>query len=113
MTVQSNWFVERIEAGDDAGDPFAVPVEEVGSRIDLREPTARLDLRLHELVNREARLYNAGVSCAIKERPDTTCHACPISKAHDPTDRLGALCRLGREQEVVCTELAVLRCQGQ
>ena len=112
MNVQSNWFVERIEAGADAGDPFALPVEEVGQRIDLRDPAAVLDVRLHELVMREARLFSSGVSCAIKERPDTTCHACPVSKAHDPSDRFGALCRVGREQERVCTELAVLRCQG-
>lgn len=111
MIAQSNWFVERVDAADDA-DPFAVPVEEVGKRIDLRDPGAGLDLRLAELVHREARLFNAGITCAIKERPDTTCHACPISQAHDPGSALGALCRLGRQQECVCTELAVLRCQG-
>lgn len=113
MTAQSNWFVERIDAMQETGDPFAVPVEEVGQRIDLRDPAAALHLRLHELMTREAWLFNAGVSCAIKDRPDTSCHACPVSKAHDPSDRLGALCRVGREQETVCTELAVLRCQGR
>jgi len=113
MTARANWFVEQIEQLDDADDPFSMPVEEVGKRIDLREPQARLHLRLQELLNREGRLFDAGVTCEIKDRADATCHACPVSKAHDSADPLGVLCRLGREQERTCTELAVLRCRGQ
>lgn len=113
MTAKANWFVERAPDLDDEQDPFSVPVEEVGQRFDLRDPKAALELRLRELVTREGRLCTGGTTCSIKELPDTTCHACPVSKAHDRESRLGVLCRLGREQESVLTELAVLSCQGR
>jgi hypothetical protein len=109
MTARANWFTaEEIELGDEP-DPFAVPIEEVGQRIDLRDPHAALQIRLTELLHREAALFNADVTCTIKDRPDTTCHACPVSKAHDPKQALCVLCKIGREQEIVLTELAVLQ----
>lgn len=113
MTAKANWFVERAAGLDDGPDPFSVPIEEVGRRIDLRDPKAAAELRLQELLTRETNLFNAGTSCPIKERSDTTCHACPVSQAHDPESRLGVLCRIGREQEVVLTELAVQSCRDQ
>lgn len=113
MTARANWFIDELPGLDDELDPFAVPIEEVGERIDLLEPEARLHLRFRELLDREGRLFNRAVTCAIKDRPDTTCHACPISKAHDRADPLGPLCRLGREQEVVLTELAVITWRDQ
>jgi hypothetical protein len=113
MTARANWFTaEPVDLGDEL-DPFSIPVQEIGQRIDLRDPRAALEIRLRELLYREAALFNAGVTCAIKDRPDTTCHACPVSKAHDPKQALGALCRVGREQEVALTELAVLSCQDR
>lgn len=90
-----------------------MPIEEVGLRIDLRDPKATLDLRLAELVRREGSLFNGGVTCGIKERADSTCHACPLSQAHEERSALGVLCRIGREQEAVLTELAVLSWQDR
>ena len=111
MSTRANWFLQQIEDGEiDPDDPFQMPVEEVGQRIDLRDPRGKLELRLQELMTRESRLYERGVTCPIKDRPDSTCHACPVSQAHDPSVSLSVLCRLGREQEVVGTELAVLAC---
>lgn len=112
-TARANWFVEQAISLDDEPDPFSMPVEEVGERIDLKDPAGALQIRLTELLRRESNLFNASVTCAVKDRPDTTCHACPISMAHDREHALGALCRVGREQEIVLTELAVLRCRGQ
>lgn len=111
--TRANWFVHEATALDTEPDPFAVPIEEIGERIDLRDPKAGLELRVRELLTREARLYEAEVRCPIKDRADTTCHACPLSRAHDREDALSALCRLGREQEVVLTELGVMACQDQ
>jgi hypothetical protein len=110
MRTQANWFVDQVPAVDEETDPFTMPIEEVGTRIDLRDPKAALQLRLAELVRREGSLYETHVKCPIKDRPDSTCHACPVSQAHDTEVALGVLCRLGREQEVVLTELAVLTC---
>ncbi len=112
MTVRANWFVEAVAALDDEPDPFAAPIEEVGKRIDLRDPRAALELRLHELVAREGNLYATGLTCPIKDRADSTCHACPVSKAHDASVPLSVLCKIGREQETVQTELAVISCRA-
>lgn len=107
MTAKANWHVAPT-IPDDEPDPFAMPIEEVGQRIKLTDPQGALTLRLVELVRREGRLYNAQITCAIKGDQHSCCHACPVSKAHVPADRLSALCKLGREQERVLTELAVL-----
>lgn len=111
--VKANWHVEAASWADDidTDSPFSVPIEEIGERIDLRDPKAALDIRLGELLRREGNLDAVGVTCPIKDRPDTTCHACPVSQAHDPSVKLCLLCRVGREQETVLTELAVLACR--
>lgn len=106
MTARANWFVAEVEGLDDEPDPFAMPVEEVGERIDLSDPLGGLRLRLVELLRREGNLDAGGVTCAIKGRTDTCCHACPMSEAHIRDSTLGVLCRLGREQERVLTEIA-------
>lgn len=113
MTARANWFVDPVAGLDDEPDPFSVPVQEVGERIDLRDPHSLLKLRLEELLAREARLFNRSVTCPIKDRPDATCHACPVSHANDPEHDLSTLCRVGREQETVLTELAVLACRAE
>lgn len=81
------------------------PVEQVGTPIDLTGDEATLNGRLVELVGEEGSLYNDGIECPIKERHDTSCHACPIS------GEFGRLCEVGREQEAVCTKLVVIRCR--
>ena len=106
MTVRANWFVAPVIS--DEPDPFAAPLEEVGERVDLTDPAAALQLRIVELLRREGNLENAGVTCALKARPDTICHCCSLSMAHDAESPLGVLCRIGREQEQVLTEHAVL-----
>lgn len=89
-------------------DPFEVEVGEVGELIDLSHSTARLQVRLTELVRRESELDNLGVSCDLKQLHDVVCSACPVSEAGNDSSELGSLCRVGREQEMVLTELAVL-----
>ena len=111
MAAKANWFIQAVEGLDDEPDLFAAPIEEVGERIDLRDPKAGLQMRLEELIQREANLYEHQITCPIKDRNDTTCHACPVSKAGDPDAALGVLCRVGREQETTLTELAVLSCR--
>jgi hypothetical protein len=109
MTLRADWFTGQ-GTGLQESDPFAVAVEEVGERIDLLDPRAKLELRVRELLYREGNLWQVGVTCPIKDRGETSCHACPVSLAHDRTQALGTLCRIGREQETVVTELTVLAC---
>jgi hypothetical protein len=111
VSQKANWFLDGLVPVENEPDPFAVPIEEVGQRVDLRDPQAALKLRLQELLGREAKLFERQITCDIKDRSDTCCHACPVSKAHDPEDRLGILCRIGREEELVSTELAVHVCR--
>lgn len=113
MTARANWFVDGVVPTHTEDDPFSVPVEEIGERIDLRDPQTALDLRLTELLRREGNLFDRKVTCSIKDTSGASCHACPVSKAHDQEDPFGTLCRIGREQETIVTELAVLRCRGQ
>lgn len=112
MGAKANWFVESVAGLDDEPNPFAAPIEEVGDRIDLRNPEAHLRLRLDELMQREANLFAHDRVCPIKDRSDSTCHACPVSHANDPEHEISLLCRIGREQETVLTELAVLACRS-
>lgn len=90
----------------DEPDPFDMPIEEVGEPIDLSDTTARLDVRLRELLAHEGRLFTRGVTCPVKDRDDTTCTACPLSQA-GTSHRLSPLCRIGRETENVLTRLAI------
>lgn len=112
--TRANWGATAIALPDVGGaSPFEMPVEEIGQRIDLSDPADRLRTRLVELVRQEGRLDGTGVGCEIKGRPDTTCLACSLSEAGDGKSRLGMLCRIGREQEVVSTELVVVERQAK
>lgn len=108
MATKANWHTDELaELAEWSEDPFEQPIEEVGTPIDLGDSQARLNVELVELLRRETNLDRVGITCAIKDRADTTCHACPVSEASRNVKPLGALCRLGREQERVLTELAV------
>lgn len=108
MAIQARWAHQAIAVpDDDDGDPFRHRVEEVGVPLELTERSAELNLRIAELVTYEGALYNAGLHCSLKDRPDTCCNACPVSAHADPSAPLQPLCALGREQERVVTEMAV------
>ena len=110
MGVKANWHVDDLLADTDQ-DPFdevrETRVEDVGRPIDLSGDEPRLVARTIELVRAESELYNRGVRCPIRERPDTTCSACPV--ARPGRGALGQLCAVGIEQDQVFTTLAVMR----
>lgn len=107
MGVKANWHVDDLLADADQ-DPFdEVRVEDVGRPIDLSGDEPRLVARTVELVRAESQLYHEGVRCPIRDRPDTTCSACPV--ARPGRGKLGQLCAIGIEQDQVFTTLAVMR----
>lgn len=100
MSVRANWFL-----ADLVGEESGAAVEEVGDPINLDGP-ASLNRRLIELVAEENRLWTGGLTCPIKDRPDTCCSACPVRERGTPRARL---CSLGIAQEQALTALAVER----
>lgn len=101
--VKANWFND-LEV-EDEGDPFAV--EEKGLPIEIGDEEARVTRAISKSLDKEGRLAAIGVTCAIKDREDTTCWACPVYRG-DTRDSIAPLCNLGREQERLSTRLAVL-----
>lgn len=103
MSVKANWFAELSKSADTT-DPFACHVEQLGLEVDLRDPEA-LQRTFHELNEREAALYEQGITCGIRDRKDTSCSACPVART-DVLDRLTPLCDVGKDMERVTTTLA-------
>lgn len=99
--MKADWHVSQPDTGP---DPFADSVLPFGSMpVSLDCTTAELDSRISDLLRREARLDDMGVSCALRDCSESTCLACPVSKLGDPDSPLSALCRIGQEQERVVT----------
>jgi len=105
VAVRTNWFA-RFDVP--AGDPFDEPavaeaaIEKVGTPIAVDGEFAELEERLVNLLDAETDLFNAGVTCDIRDRADTSCHACPVRDC-------GELCEVGCDMETVVTLLAVKR----
>ena len=100
MTVKAKWF-DTLPVPAAPEDPFSQRVEDVGRPVRL-DSTPELNTRLAELVNRESALYARGVTCSIKDHPDTCCNACPVRQTDGP---LSLLCAVGTEQEHVLTRI--------
>jgi hypothetical protein len=104
--TRARWTSQEIVVPDDDGDPFQARVEQLGMPVVLDDGRATLNEKLAGLVNDESRLYNAGIRCAVKDNPDATCLACPLSAHDDPSASLRPLCLVGRAQEIVLTQIA-------
>lgn len=102
---KANWHLDFEEPDD---DPFESHVE-----VELDITTARipeLEEHLEDLNEREGKLASVlGTTCPIKGRDGVSCSACPIYEGHLPDAERAPLCRLGRRQERVTTQIAVLR----
>lgn len=107
-TTRSNWHTPcQTEAPVE--DPFdEVSIEDVGRAIDLRNRRDVLNARLRELMRREGKLFDATITCSLKDDAEASCTACPISKAGMKGERLAPLCSTGKEQDQVLTELRLL-----
>lgn len=112
--VRAVWHTELVL--DDEADPFAEPepqrIEDVGTPIVLSADgeEAQLHHRLVTTLTREGELDARGVRCAIKDVKDASCFACPLYR--DDGSLHAQLCAIGREQEQLCTTIAVLRHGG-
>lgn len=110
MGTRTRWHGEIVVP---EGDPFEQRVEQLGMPIQLSNGRAELETKLVELVTQEGLLWNSGVRCEIKDVPDSTCSACPLSAHDDPNSSLQALCLVGRAQERVLTEITCAKALGR
>jgi len=100
--MKADWFASPLDT--ETPDPFADSPLPFGSTfISLESTPEELDQRIRDLVKREARLFDMGITCGLRECSESTCLACPVSKLGDPDSPLSALCRIGQEQERVIT----------
>lgn len=89
-----NWHTEQLTI--DESDPFASPLPRV-ERIDLSDPVV-LQAKLTALLMLEGKLEERGITCQIKNRPDSCCSACPLRDTAR-AEAVRHLCRTGVEQE--------------
>jgi hypothetical protein len=111
VTVRAVWHDSLVVV--EGGDPFSDPdepqrIEDVGTPIALNAEGERdaLQRSLVRALVREGELEDQGVTCAIKNVANTSCHACPLYV--DDGSPAAALCAVGRAQETLCTSIAVL-----
>lgn len=113
VSIGAEWHFEEaaFETVERSGydpliDPaYAAPMPPISIRTDAAE----LDRQVLALLEQEAQLFDAGITCPIKDLRDTTCLACPVSAARDHSEPRGKLCRVGQEQERVATVLVAQR----
>lgn len=101
----------------DVFGPAAEAVFKAMKPLDLSSSKAELDERLVTLVRREAELFDCGITCPLKDKPDASCAVCPVSRANEHSGsveslRRSQLCRIGAEQERVLMLSAVKRDRG-
>lgn len=104
--VKAQWFNDVAFDEDEDFDPFEV--QERGLPIEIGNEEARVAKSIQKSLEKEGRLDEQGITCAIKDRPDTTCWACPVFTS-DSNNPLSVLCRLGREQDRLVTRAAQLQ----
>lgn len=83
----------------DKADPFAAVVYSTGIEIDLNASEEELFDLVGKLLHREARLFNRGVTCDLKDGGQDCLH-CPEATL-DPNNPKAVLCRLGKDQRTV------------
>lgn len=109
MGVRADWHEDAVVAPAGSG-PFGLP-SSTGMTfgplsLDLTVPDIRE--KLVKLARRERFLFDQrNLSCPIKDKCDSTCHACPLNQADNREHRKSPLCRVGIEQEQALTMLAV------
>lgn len=104
MAVKADWFLGDLDVaeGPDPLGPAQTRIEDVGTPIDLEGGEARLNARLVSLLEQEARLFDGGLTCPVKDNSQGCCSACPI-RHRDELDQMTALCNIGVEQDRVIT----------
>lgn len=118
--VKADWGTATVEPDAqpaDVFDPEAMTTFRAMKPLDLSSSQAQLHERLVELLRHEGELFDCGITCPMKDNPETTCSVCPVTRAHETSGSLedlkrAHLCRIGTEQERVLTLSHVKRDRG-
>lgn len=133
--MRANWHQNVAPAADLGGvDPFDSPnfasTDTINNTVDavapatttrslppmkpisLETPEPELHDYLGSLTRREARLFDAGITCDLKDQDDMSCLGCPLNEAENDDEPMAALCRIGMAQEVTCAHLLAQRASG-
>jgi hypothetical protein len=108
VATRANWHLD-VELEDLPLTPSSTPtVERVGVEIDLLASPEDLERALSATIAEEGALWEQGISCELKTRPDMTCAVCPLRG----TDVRRDLCEVGVRQERLLSRLTVVRDGG-
>jgi hypothetical protein len=106
MAVRADWHEDAETVTSPEVDPFALPSSTpMMTTLPIDTDSQQLFDRLRTLIRHESGLFNKGVTCAVKDLPETCCSACPLNHSDGQGDS-AFLCRVGVEQEHVITLLA-------
>jgi hypothetical protein len=124
VSVRADWGLQGLEAAGDPGekvDPFgAASLLWMGNETSpdwLFDVTTETEdeelLRLLGLTRRtQNRLMNEGTDCPIRWQTGTSCMACPLSEATNPSSPKCQLCRTSTQEERIETVLAAKQSDG-
>lgn len=99
MSVRANWFSgAQTTPTDERMDPFAEMTGIKSIALSTDSSQEEIMARIARLTRSEGRLAEMGITCPLKASGECSCTACPVSQL-DTDEALGALCRVGQEQE--------------
>lgn len=103
--TRAQWHLAELTAATQ-DDPLADTVYSVGLEVDLDGPTEQLESAISVLLAREARFWNLGMVCELKDTGQD-CRTCPLATLERSQPR-SRLCRLGKDQFAI-----VERCEDR
>jgi len=119
VSVKADWGLQALGDGVQKVDPFGSassvamsPEQEQSSwayPVSIETETSELERLLSQLTRTEARFFNQGITCPLKDRGEFSCLACPFSKAEETDSAKCGLCRAGCDQERLATLLIAQR----
>lgn len=100
MSLKAEWRLSELLGVGDAEDPFETVIMSTGLRVDLTGSEEDVFLGLRRSLQLESRLFNDGVTCALKDggQDCLTCSEYVADRAEEPR---APLCRLGRDQRLM------------
>lgn len=98
MSIRAEWRLNELMGVAD--DPFDSVVLSTGLTVDLTGTEEEIHEGLRRSLDLEAQLFNAGVTCELKDGGQD-CLTCAMYVADRAEEPRAPLCRLGRDQRIM------------